>query len=105
MQTPTGYFISPHAPVPPSAQYPSYHDRRALNSELEQASEKLSRTVTYLFFQQLKRDRLPVEAHREAIAILRKAGQELAKAERRSSARKSIARWLQATARIPHLPN
>ena len=100
MQTPTGYFISPHAPVPPSAQYPSYHDRRASNSELEQASEKLSRTVTYLFFQQLKRDRLPVEAHREA-----NAAQELAKAERRSSARKSIARWLQATARIPHLPN
>jgi hypothetical protein len=73
-------------------------ERRRLTSDLEIASGVLSRAVEYLVSEQLNGRRNPVQANREAIAILCEAGRKLSQEERRKPARRSIAAWLQAAA-------
>lgn len=73
---------------------PAASERRRRRSDLESASKLLSHAVEYLIAEQLMGRRSPVQANREAVAILCEAGRMIAQQERRKPARSSIAAWL-----------
>lgn len=93
---PTAATSEPSATVPPAPSPATGSavwdgpERRDGISKLEQGSVTLSHAVQYLVSEQLQGRRSPVQANREAIAILSKACIELGSLERREPARKAF---------------
>ena len=61
----------------------------------------LEHAIEYLVTEQMVRDRIPVCATREAIAVLCIALAEIARAERSSPRRKSLLEWLKIRFALP----
>jgi hypothetical protein len=81
-----------------NASYLVIKNNRQSQSDLERAAEILAHAVQYLVDEQLLGRRDPVQANRQAVAILCQAGRELEQNERRAPARRSVATWLRGAA-------
>jgi len=73
-------------------------DRHTTLSDLESAVEMLEHAVEHLVVEQVQSLRAPVQANRDAIAILCQAVHEMVQVERRSPTRSAVARWLSGAA-------
>ena len=85
------------SPLEQNSHFPSVSDRRSGTSDLEDAAEILEHAIEHLVSEQMDGQHSPARAHAEAVILLCRALDEVARRERRAPARWSIGTWLRRT--------